>query len=117
MYKLKTIVGIDTFLCSSHYNTNNNGYIINILRKTPCLVVSPIMVDNFAFLFNCTPISGPQILCRVRLTDLSIDKRIGAWCRVMGQTLRGLTVGFILLRYSVGCTAESLSLLYLIFMS
>ena len=31
------------------------------------------------------------------------------------QALLGLPVGFILLRYSVLCTAESLSLLYLIF--
>ena len=30
------------------------GYNINILQQTACLVVNPIMVGNFAFLFNCT---------------------------------------------------------------
>ena len=30
------------------------SYNINVLRQTACLVVNPITVDNFAFLFNCT---------------------------------------------------------------
>ena len=33
------------------------------------------------------------------------------------QAQRGLPVGFLLLRYSVVCTVESLSLLYLLFIS
>ena len=32
------------------------GYNINELQQTACLVVNPIMVGNFAFLFNCTPV-------------------------------------------------------------
>ena len=32
------------------------GYNINVLQQTACLVVNPIMVGNFAFLFNCTPV-------------------------------------------------------------
>ena len=28
---------------------------IDALQQTACLVVNPITVDNFAFLFNCTP--------------------------------------------------------------
>ena len=36
----------------SHYN--KIGYNINVLQQTACLVVNPIMVGNFAFLFNCT---------------------------------------------------------------
>ena len=35
-----------------HYK--NNGYNINVLQQTTCLVVIPIMVGNFGFLFNCT---------------------------------------------------------------
>ena len=31
------------------------GYNINVSQQTACLVVNPIMVGNFAFLFNCTP--------------------------------------------------------------
>ena len=30
------------------------GYNINVLRQTACLVVNPIKVDNFAYLFDCT---------------------------------------------------------------
>ena len=29
---------------------------INVLQQTACLVVNPITVGNFAFLFNCTPV-------------------------------------------------------------
>ena len=34
------------------------GYTCNIdvLRQTACLVVSPIKVDNFAYLFHCTTV-------------------------------------------------------------
>ena len=32
------------------------GYNINVLQQTACLVVNPIKVGNFAFLFNCTPV-------------------------------------------------------------
>ena len=31
------------------------GYNINVIRQTACMVVNPITVNNFAFLFNCTP--------------------------------------------------------------
>ena len=32
------------------------GYNMNIMRQTACLVVNPITVNNFADLFNCTPV-------------------------------------------------------------
>ena len=32
------------------------GYNINIMRQSDCLVFNPITVDNFASLFNCTPV-------------------------------------------------------------
>ena len=38
----------------SHYK--KIGYNINALQQTACLVVNPIAVGNFAFLFNCTPV-------------------------------------------------------------
>ena len=34
----------------------NIGYNIKALQQTACLVVNPITVGNFAFLFNCTPV-------------------------------------------------------------
>ena len=30
------------------------GYDLNVMRQSTCLVINPIMVDNFAALFNCT---------------------------------------------------------------
>ena len=33
------------------------GYNINIMRQSACLVFNPITVNNFASLFNCTPVS------------------------------------------------------------
>ena len=57
VYKLKKIVGSSNVSAqfikiSSHYK--KIGYNINVVQQTACLVVNPIMVGNFAFLFNCT---------------------------------------------------------------
>ena len=57
VYKLKKIVGSDNFSTQfiqiiSH--NKNIGYNINVLQQTACLVVNPITVSNYAFLFNCT---------------------------------------------------------------
>ena len=32
------------------------GYNLNVMRQSACLVIIPITVDNFATLFNCTPV-------------------------------------------------------------
>ena len=32
------------------------GYDIDVLQQTACLVVGPVTVGGFAFLFNCTPV-------------------------------------------------------------
>ena len=57
VYKLKKIVGSNNFSAQfikiiSHYK--KIGFTINVLQQTACLVVNPIMVSIFAFLFNCT---------------------------------------------------------------
>ena len=56
VYKLKKIVGSNNF--SAHFISHYKkiGYNINALQQTECLVVNPITVGNFAFLFNCTPV-------------------------------------------------------------
>ena len=59
MYKLKKIVGSGNFSAQfvkiiSHYKTID--YITNLLHWIACLVVNPITVGNFAFLFTCTPV-------------------------------------------------------------
>ena len=32
------------------------GFNINVMRQTACLVVNPIKVNSFAYLFNCTTV-------------------------------------------------------------
>ena len=32
------------------------GYDLNVMRQSACLVINPTTVDNFAALFNCTPV-------------------------------------------------------------
>ena len=32
------------------------GFNIDVLRQTACLVVNPIIVNNFAYLFDCTTV-------------------------------------------------------------
>ena len=59
VYKLKMIVGSNNFSAQltkiiSHYK--RIGYNFNVLQQTACLVVNPITVGNFAFLFNCTTV-------------------------------------------------------------
>ena len=59
MYKLKKSVGSYNFSAQfikiiSHYK--KIGYNINVLQQTACLVVSPVTVGNFDFLFDCTPV-------------------------------------------------------------
>ena len=61
VYTLKKIVGSNNFSAQfikiiSHYK--KICYNINVLQQTACLVVNPITVDNFAYLFNCTPLGG-----------------------------------------------------------
>ena len=56
VYKLKKIVDSNNFSAqfikiSSHFK--KIGYNINVMQQTACLVVNPITVGNFAFLFNC----------------------------------------------------------------
>ena len=59
VYKLKKkIVGRAYF--SDQFRKNmcykRIGYSINIMRQSACLMVSPITFNNFASLFNCTPV-------------------------------------------------------------
>ena len=59
MYKLKQVVGFNNFseqFIKSIFHYKKIVYNINVLQQTACLVVNPIMVGNFALLFNCTPV-------------------------------------------------------------
>ena len=59
VYKFKRIVGRVDF-CDQFRKIivryKRIGYNINIMRQSACLVFNPITVNNFASLFNCTPV-------------------------------------------------------------
>ena len=82
VYKLKKIVGSNNFSAQfikiiSHYK--KIGYNIIVLQQTAYLVVNPITVGNFAFIFNCTPEwEDFRLFDHFDLNDLSIDKMVGA---------------------------------------
>ena len=37
------------------------GYDLNVMQQSVCLVVNPITIDNFAALFNCTPVDWASV--------------------------------------------------------
>ena len=86
---------------------------INCINK--CFVVNPVMVCNFAFLFYCTLVVGLQTLWGFDLKTYLMIIWEGPDALAVCQAHWGLPVGFLLLRYLVLFTVESLSLLYLLF--
>ena len=58
-YKFKTFMGRTAF--SDQFRKiitrqKRIGYDLNVMQQSACLVINPIMVDNFAVLFNITPV-------------------------------------------------------------
>ena len=88
-----------------------------ILEQTAWWVVNPIIVATLLSPLISHRRVRPQTLWRLRLKDSSIDERFKAWCCVCGWAHQGLTAGFLLLRYSVEYTFESLALFYPLFIS
>ena len=59
VYKFRKITGYNDFLY--HFKKiivryKKIGYNIDVLRPTACLVVNPIKVNSFAYLFNFTTV-------------------------------------------------------------
>ena len=59
VYKFRKIIGKNYF--PYHFKKiivryKKIGYNINVMRQTACLVVNPIKVNSFAYLFNCTTV-------------------------------------------------------------
>ena len=74
------------------------GYNINIMQQSAYLVFNAIMVNNFASLFNCTPVgraSDSTMAPNIKLFILAgWDRRLFVRCLAH----RGSTVGFLLLQ-------------------
>ena len=56
VYKFKKIEGRADRSKKKNVRYKRIGYYINIMRQSACLVFNPITVNNFASLFNCTPV-------------------------------------------------------------
>ena len=59
VYKFRKIVGKTEF--SDQFKKiimpyKHIGYNVDVMRQSACLVVNSITVNNFAVLFNCTPV-------------------------------------------------------------
>ena len=59
VYKFRKIIGKNDF--PYHFKKiivryKKTCYNIGVLRQTACLVVNPIKVNSFAYLFNCTTV-------------------------------------------------------------
>ena len=75
------------------------SYVLNVLQQTACLVVNPITVGNFAFLFNCTPVGRTSDSMMV--PTYLLMRLWGPDALAVCRAHRDLPVGFLLLRYSV----------------
>ena len=59
VYKFKKIMGWTDFADQFRkiiIRHKRIGYDINVMRQSACLVIKQITADNFAALFNCTPV-------------------------------------------------------------
>ena len=59
VYKFKKFIGRNDFSFQFRKiitRYRRIGYNLNVMRQSACLVFNPIMVDNFAAFFNCTPV-------------------------------------------------------------
>ena len=59
VYKFRKIIDKNDF--PYHFNKiivrdKKIDYSIDVLRQTACLVVNPVKVNSFAYLFNCTTV-------------------------------------------------------------
>ena len=59
VYKSKKLIGRNEFSFQFRKiitRYRRIGYNLNVMRQSACLVLYPIMVDNYAAFFNCTPV-------------------------------------------------------------
>ena len=68
VYKFKKLIGINDFSFQFRKiitRYRRIDYNLNVMRQSACLVFNPIMVDNYAAFFNCTPVGrasdGPDL--------------------------------------------------------
>ena len=106
VYKLRNIVGKFEFFyhfCKSVICYNRKRYNTDVIKQSACLAVNPITVDQFAYLFNCTPLGrGSDSVMPTPPPDLKpihqmVRDGLLYFCFLAH---RGSASGFLLLRYS-----------------
>ena len=105
VYKFKKIVGRADFsdqFKKTIVRYKHIGYNINIMRQSACLVFNPITDNNFASLFNCTPVGWASDSIMTPNIKLFILVGLGRSFFVCCLAHRGSTVGFLLLQCSSG---------------
>ena len=58
-YKFKKLIGSKDFSFQFRKiitRYRRIGYNLNVMRQSACLVFNPVMVDNYAAFFDCTPV-------------------------------------------------------------
>ena len=80
------------------------GYNVNVMRPSVCLVFNPIMIDNYAAFFNCTPVGRASDSMMVRHNAIHFSW-LGPELLVCCLAHQGSTGGFLLLRVSVSFSA------------
>ena len=59
VYEFKKLIGRNDFYFQFRKTITRYrriGYNLNVMRQSACLVFNPIMVDNYAAFFYCTPV-------------------------------------------------------------
>ena len=59
LYKFRIIVGkidLDNQFKKTIMRYKRIDYNVDVMRQSVCLVVNPVTLNNFAVLFNCTPV-------------------------------------------------------------
>ena len=59
VYKFKKLIGRNGFSFQFRKiitRYRRIGYNLNVMRQSACLVFNPLMVNNYAAFFNCTPV-------------------------------------------------------------
>ena len=59
VYKFQKLIGRNDFSFQFRKiitRYRRKGYNLNVMRPSTCLGFNPIMVDNYAAFFNCTPV-------------------------------------------------------------
>ena len=92
VYKFKKLIGINDFSFQFRKiitRYRRIGYNLNVMRQSACLVFNPIMVDNYAAFFNCTPVGRAPDSMMAGASCLLLGPPGSNWCFSFAPELVG----------------------------